>query len=64
MINPNTLPKINALDWQRKHTGHRKTQGEGLGAHNGQDIILLISTCHDCLECYIYDWVFQEGVIK
>lgn len=63
-MNPNTLPKITALDWSRKHAGHNKQQGEGLGEHNEKEIVYLMSICRDCQEVYVYDWVFQEGVIK
>lgn len=62
-MNPDILPKINALDWDRKHTGHYKTQGEGIGEYNEKEIIFFISICHTCQTCYLYDWVFKmEGI--
>ena len=61
-MNPSALPKITALDWQRKHAGHYKTQGEGIGEHNEKEIVFFISTCHTCQMCYLYDWVFPEDL--
>lgn len=62
-MNPSLLPKITALDWQRKHLGHRKIQSEGIGEHNEKEIIFFMSICEDCHEVYIYDWVFKmEGI--
>jgi hypothetical protein len=62
-LNPSLLPKITAMDWGRKHAGHRKIQSEGIGENNEKEIIFFMSICKDCQEVYIYDWVLKmDGI--